>query len=63
VSEAEMLGAIARLHDGEQITAEPAGAAATAAWLKEREAAPISVALVTGQNIAPDISQRVGIRG
>jgi threonine dehydratase len=62
VSEAEMLAAIARLQTGEQITAEPAGAAATAAWLKQPAPASIAVAVVTGQNIAPDISQRVGIR-
>ena len=55
VSEREMLDAIARLLKGERVTAEPAGAAATAAWLKRREPARTSVALVTGQNIAPDV--------
>jgi threonine dehydratase len=62
VSEGEMLEAIAKLHSGEHVTAEPAGAAATAAWLKHRDSTPASVALVTGSNIAPDISQGVGIR-
>jgi threonine dehydratase len=57
VSEDEMLEAIAKLHSGEQVTAEPAGAAATAAWLKHRDSVPASVALVTGGNIAPDVME------
>ena len=55
VSEQEMLAAIRRLHAEEQVTAEPAGAAATAAWLKRRDPYRSSVALVTGRNIAPDV--------
>jgi threonine dehydratase len=62
VSEDEMLEAIAKLHTGEQVTAEPAGAAATAAWLKHRDSVPASVALVSGGNIAPDIKEGIGIR-
>jgi threonine dehydratase len=59
VSEREMLEAIARLHFEEHVTAEPAGAAATAAWLKSRDAFRASVSLVTGGNIAPDVMETV----
>jgi threonine dehydratase len=57
VSEQEMLAAIARLHFDEQVTAEPAGAAATAAWLKRGGPELTAVLLVTGGNIAPDVMQ------
>jgi len=59
VSEQEMLDAIARLLFDEGVTAEPAGAAATAAWLKLRDPSPAAVALVTGGNIAPDVLETV----
>jgi threonine dehydratase len=59
VSEQEMLEAIARLLAGERVTAEPAGAAATAAWVKRCDSARLSVALVTGGNIAPDVLETV----
>jgi threonine dehydratase len=59
VSEQEMLAAIGRLHAEEEVTAEPAGAAATAAWLKRRDPYRRSVALVTGRNIAPDVMEAV----
>jgi threonine dehydratase len=59
VSEREMLAAIARLLAEEGVTAEPAGAAATAAWLKRRDPYRTSVALVTGKNIAPDVMETV----
>ena len=59
VSEREMLEAIARLHIDERVTAEPAGAAATAAWLKRRDSYRTSVVLVTGRNIAPDVMEMV----
>jgi threonine dehydratase len=55
VSEQEMMVAIERLHAREQVIAEPAGAAATAAVLKQSTAAGTIVALVTGGNIAPDL--------
>jgi threonine dehydratase len=56
VSEDEMLDAIARLLFGEHQVAEPAGAAATAAFLKWRGGeARNSILLVTGANIAPEI--------
>jgi threonine dehydratase len=58
VSEQEMLAAIAQLHRYEHVTAEPAGAAATAAWLKRGDPYRTSVALVTGGNIAPDVLER-----
>ena len=57
VSEQEMLAAIARLHVEERVTAEPAGAAATAAWLKRGGPEHSAVVLVTGGNIAPDVLQ------
>ena len=55
VSEQEMMGAIAHLHAQEQVIAEPAGAAAAAAVLKQSTAAGTIVALVTGGNIAHDL--------
>jgi len=56
VSEREMLGAIAKLALKEHIIAEPAGAAATAAFLKsEIGASGPSVLLVTGANVDPEI--------
>jgi threonine synthase len=58
VSEEEMISAIDLLYTREQVIAEPAGAAATAALLKKPAAAQTSVVLVTGSNIAPDVRQR-----
>jgi threonine dehydratase len=55
VSEQEMMGAIERLYTQEQVIAEPAGAAAVAALLKQSTAASTIVALVTGGNLAPDL--------
>lgn len=57
VSEREMLYAIRRLALDEQIIAEPAGAAATAAFLKANsEPRAISAALlVTGANVSRDV--------
>jgi threonine dehydratase len=55
VSEAEMIAAIDWLHARERVLAEPAGAAATAALMRLQRPAPISVALVTGSNIAPGL--------
>jgi threonine dehydratase len=59
VSEGEMLAAIAHLHMHEHVTAEPAGAAATAAWMKRHDPERIAVVLVTGGNIAPDVMEAV----
>ena len=60
VSEEQMLGAIRHLFREEGVLAEPAGAAATAAYLSH----PISgrvVLLVTGENISDEVRQRAGI--
>jgi threonine dehydratase len=58
VTEEEMLAAIQHLRRHEQITAEPSGAATTAAFLKDRPAAGFVVLIVTGGNIAPDLLER-----
>jgi threonine dehydratase len=58
VSERELLAAIGWLEAREQVIAEPAGAAATAALLKRGDRARVAVALVTGKNIAPDVLER-----
>lgn len=59
VTDEEMLCAIALLHAQEQIIAEPAGAAATAAILKQKSRDEnAAVALVTGANIPEEILQR-----
>jgi threonine dehydratase len=60
VSEAQMIAAIRHLFLRENVLAEPAGAAATAAYL----ARPISgrvALLVTGANIADEVRQQAGI--
>jgi threonine dehydratase len=55
VSEAEMIEAIARLLAEEHVMAEPAGAAATAAFLKSAEETERQVVLlVTGANISKE---------
>ena len=59
VSEEEMIAAIDLLYAREQVIAEPAGAAATAALMKNPPTAQTSVALVTGSNIAPDVMETV----
>jgi threonine dehydratase len=66
VSEDEMLQAIRLLYDREKIISEPAGAAATAAYLKASGSSAISpagptVLLVTGANITPAVRQRAGL--
>ena len=60
VSEEEMLAAIRFLHKEEKVTAEPAGAATTALFLKTAEnyANKSVVLLVTGSNIQPDLLAR-----
>jgi threonine dehydratase len=58
VSEEEMIAAIDLLYTREQVLAEPAGAAATAALLKHPPAARTSVVLVTGGNISPDVRRQ-----
>jgi threonine dehydratase len=61
VSEEEMLDAIAWLDAREQVIAEPAGAAATAAMLKQPPAGRVAVALVTGGNIPPGLRSRATV--
>jgi threonine dehydratase len=56
VSEADMLRAIRQLALNEHVVAEPAGAAATAAFLKSSSNANASVALlVTGANVSSEV--------
>ena len=55
VSEEEMMAAIDLLYAREQVIAEPAGAAATAALLKRPPTAGTSVVLATGGNVAPGL--------
>jgi threonine dehydratase len=59
VSEQEMMAAMERLYTQEQVIAEPAGAAAAAAVLKQSTPAGNIVALVTGGNIAPDLRRKL----
>jgi threonine dehydratase len=54
VSELEMLDAMHRLASDEHVIAEPAGAAATAAFLKSAAIGP-TVLLVTGANVDPEV--------
>jgi threonine dehydratase len=65
VTEDQMLRAIEHLVVKEHVVAEPAGAAATAAWLAYSTAAPSGpiVLLVTGSNIAKPILQQALMRG
>lgn len=58
VSDDELLAAIRHLSVRERVIAEPAGAAATAAFLRYRERAGTVVLLVTGVNLAPDVRER-----
>jgi len=60
VSEGEMLGAIGRLLMAEHVVAEPAGAAASAAFLKSPQDDGRTVALlVTGANLSAETLKRV----
>lgn len=61
VSEEEMIGAIRVLYEREGTVAEPAGAAATAAFLKHPHSPGPAVLLVTGGNITDDIRKRTRI--
>src|SRR4029079_14889636 len=59
VTAAEMFAAIGHLRREEAITADPAGAAAVAAYLIDGSASAVNVLLVTGANIAPAGAPRV----
>lgn len=61
VTEEQLLSAIRLLYDRENVLAEPAGAAATAAYLERPEAAGPAVLLVTGANISDAVRVRVGL--
>lgn len=60
VSEAQMIDAIRILYLQENVLAEPAGAAATAAWLKQSHSGCAAL-LVSGGNISDDVRKRAGI--
>jgi threonine dehydratase len=60
VSESQMLAVIRRLYVEENILAEPAGAAATAAYLARPVSGRVAL-LVTGANISDDIRYAAGI--
>ena len=59
VTEEEMLAAIRHLRDREGVVAEPSGAAATAAYMKDGSRSATNVLLVTGCNIAPGVMGRL----
>ncbi len=61
VSEEQMLHAIARLYSEEGVLAEPAGAAATAAFLAQPPSQGRVVLLVTGANITDEVRHRAGL--
>src|ERR1035441_7659831 len=61
VSEEQMLHAIAHLYKEEGVLAEPAGAAATAAFLANPRHEGSVVMLVTGANISDDVRRRAGL--
>jgi threonine dehydratase len=61
VSEEQMIGAIRHLYEREGVVAEPAGAAATAAFLASPRRDGVTVLLVTGGNISQDVRQQAGI--
>jgi threonine dehydratase len=61
VSEQEMIDAIDHLYRREGVVAEPAGAAATGAFLKDSSARGHVVLLVTGANLTDQVRQRAGL--
>jgi threonine dehydratase len=60
VSDEQMIDAIRHLHEKENVLAEPAGAAATAAYLANPISGRVAL-LVSGSNIADDVRQQAGI--
>jgi threonine dehydratase len=60
VSEAQMIDAIRHLHARENVIAEPAGAAATAAYLANPISGRVAL-LVTGANVTDEVRQQAGI--
>jgi threonine dehydratase len=63
VSEEQMIAAICHLHEHEGVVAEPAGAAATAAFLAGPRCDGVTVLLVTGGNVTREVRQRARIPG
>jgi threonine dehydratase len=61
VSEEQMIEAIRYLYQREGVLAEPAGAAATAAWLNRQPVPGCVALLVTGANITDTVRQQAGI--
>jgi len=61
VTEDEMLQAIRLLYEHMDVVAEPAGAAATAAFLKQPPSSSPVVLLVTGGNISDSVRLRAGL--
>ena len=61
VTEAQMIDAIGTLYRAENILAEPAGAAAFAAWRNYPQSPGPKVVLVTGANITDEVRRRAGI--
>jgi threonine dehydratase len=61
VTEERMLEAIRHLYRQEGVLAEPAGAAATAAWLDWQATSGSTVLLVTGGNISDAVRQQAGV--
>ena len=61
VSEEQMLHAIAHLYREEGVLAEPAGAAATAAFLARSQPRGSTVLLVTGANISGEVRTKAGV--
>jgi threonine dehydratase len=61
VSEDQMLTAIRHLYEQEGVVAEPAGAAATAAFLASPRGDETTVLLVSGGNISQEVRQQAGI--
>lgn len=61
VSEEQMLHAIAHLYKEEGVLAEPAGAAATAAFLAGSQHEHNVVLMVSGANISDDVRHRAGL--
>jgi threonine dehydratase len=61
VTEDQMINAIRLLHKDEGIVAEPAGAAATAAFLHNSHSPGPVVLLVSGGNISAQVRQRAGL--
>ena len=62
VSEEQIIDAIRHLYEREGVIAEPAGAAATAAFLASPRLAGTTVLLVSGGNISQEVRQQAGIK-